>query len=211
MPLIYSHKMDNGSRAGVWHNTEGSSFFESQLSLYDEEAVELEQLSPKKKEEWLCSRYLLHELTDENTRMACVKDNYGKPYLIGSDLHISLSHSANYTAAIISKRETGIDIQVRVSKIERIKYKFLSPKEIEAYELHNDLDVLHVYWGVKEALFKAYGKGEVDFRKHLFVEPFDNQAMNCIGHLYKNGYDQKYLLNIVKIQNFILVYIIDKI
>ncbi len=209
MPLIFSNHLDNGVSVGVWSNDEDISFFESNLELYYEEVNELGDLTERKQLEWLSSRYLLNQMVGRNYRLATVKDNFGKPYLIGTDLHISLSHSGKYTAAIVADFPTGIDVQVIVAKIEKIKHKFLSLDELANYEKTMDVNILLIYWGAKESLFKAYGKGEVDFKKQLFVEPFSIDDGKCIGYVYKDNTTYKYEMNFIMNESYALVYIIN--
>jgi 4'-phosphopantetheinyl transferase len=207
MPLIFSNHLDNGVSVGVWSHEEDNAFFESHLELYYEEVNELTDITERKQLEWLGSRYLLHKLMGKNYRLATVKDNFGKPYLIGADKFISLSHSGRYTAAIVSPKTTGIDVQVIVPKIEKIKNRFLSLKELDHFDLKKDIYTLMVYWGAKESLFKAYGKGGVDFRKELYVEPFELDDLWCRGYVYKDNTTYQYDLNFLCNENFVLVYI----
>ena len=58
----------------------------------------------------------------------------------------------------------GLDIEQRNAKIGRIARKFVNAEE-EAFCSATDLDRLHIIWGAKEAMFKWYGLGGVDFRK----------------------------------------------
>ena len=34
------------------------------------------------------------------------------------------------------------------------------------------MEHLSVYWGAKEALYKAYGRKKLEFKQHILVEPF---------------------------------------
>ena len=175
MPLLDNYKIDLEPETwlGVWEMTENMSFFENHLLLHEEEAKEIAQLKERKKYEWFCSRYLLHVLSERELRGACLKDDYGKPYLEGSDFYISMSHSNERTAVIASTRRAGIDIQRKVEKIARIADKFLSPAERDSIPAADYLDYLHYYWGAKESLYKIYGKKELDFKKHIHVDPFE--------------------------------------
>jgi len=50
--------------------------------------------------------------------------------------------------------------------------KFTSDKEYEYITPQHQIEMLHVIWGAKEAMFKKYGKGGVLFKEHIFVHPF---------------------------------------
>jgi phosphopantetheinyl transferase len=208
MPLIYSIHLDNGTSAGIWENEEDIEFFEKNLSLYYEEVNEINELTERKQKEWLSSRYLLQTLMGHNYRLAVVKDHFGKPYLIGTNHHISLSHSGDYTAAVVSKKSTGVDIQYYTEKIIKIKHKFLSFKEMNHYEIDRDLNKLLIYWGAKESLFKAYGKGSVDFKKDLYVHPFELTDKELKAEVYKDDTTYHFTLKFIYNSKFIFVYIV---
>ncbi|HSZ25294.1 MAG TPA: 4'-phosphopantetheinyl transferase superfamily protein, partial [Cytophagaceae bacterium] len=58
-------------------------------------------------------------------------------------------------------------------KIEKVKHKFLSIAEKETFDtqyLMYNIQFLILAWSVKEAIYKWYGDGEVDFREHIHIE-----------------------------------------
>ncbi len=61
-------------------------------------------------------------------------DENGKPHLTG-DKHISITHSFNFSAIIISDIEVGIDIEMQRSKILRIAHKFTPIEEYEPSQM----------------------------------------------------------------------------
>lgn len=206
--MIYTGTLPNEGVVGVWHNTEGDAFFKDRLLLYSKEEDEIKSLTPRKLSEWYCSRYLLHILSGRHDRGACIKDKYGKPRLQNSDFDISISHSDDYTAIAASPSPTGVDIQKIVPKIERIQYKFASDKELGYIQGDTYLEGLHVIWGAKEAMYKAYGLKELDFRKHIFVEPFrySDTTFRFDGRVHKGDFIQNFNLFCTTLHKFILVY-----
>ncbi len=65
-------------------------FYRSAMYLYDGEREEIKNLSERKLYEWYASRYLLYKMHEDETRGPCVKDEYGKPFILGSPKYISL-------------------------------------------------------------------------------------------------------------------------
>ncbi len=108
-----------------------------------------------------------------------------KPFLPGEAFHFSISHCGDYAAAIVSKdKRVGIDIEIPVDKILRIKDKFLSPVEKENFSvesLNADKKMLTLLWSCKESVFKWYGEGNVDFSEHiqLINQDKDQQYIKC--------------------------------
>jgi len=89
-------------------------------------------------------------------------------------------------------------------KISRIEHKFVSEEEQalvhRSWEPINGADVLHnspvdhiknlgLLWSNKEAVFKWYGLGEVDFRKHICIRsvvPVKDNSFETIVQFKKN-------------------------
>ena len=158
----------------VWELTESLAFYVEQLQL---SATELEALkqnftNPAALLEWLASRYCLQRLFGR-AYTDFKKNERGKLELLDQSWKLSISHSKQRIAVVKSKVDIGIDIQAFSPKLERIAGKYIAPKLL--VELQNSpqyIDYLHIYWGVKEALFKAYGLGQVNFIQHLHIRPF---------------------------------------
>lgn len=202
MPLHYIQSVHPSGVFAVWHNEEPISYFEDRLNLNPDEKKLIKYFSKRKKIEWLSSRYLLHIMTGAKSRTLCAKDEHGKPTLINSEYHISLSHSVERTAVIASKRSVGIDIQKVVSKIGRIARKFCNEVELENIpnDAESELLYYHIIWGAKECIYKSYGKRKVDFRGHMLITELNTNLTSGtakgkidIGEFYAE-YDIEYHL-----------------
>ncbi|ULT29242.1 hypothetical protein KUH03_20355 [Sphingobacterium sp. E70] len=74
---------------------------------------------------------MLRTLLNTSRYIDCPSDANGKPYLANFPQKISLSHSFDYAAAMISTEgEVGIDMEIIKTKVERIQHKFLKPVEL---------------------------------------------------------------------------------
>lgn len=210
MPLELYTKIDERSALGVWDVTESESWFLQRLQLVNEERVAFEKIkTTSKRKEWLGARWLLHYLGSGENREPCLKDAFGKPYLLGSSTEISISHSNGKAAVIRSKQPVGIDIQKRVDKIYRIQKKFVNTKEekwLRPAHLQSDL---HLIWGAKEALYKTYSKKKVDFIQELEILPPNFKARTAVGKVYKNK-EKTYDIHYQWMGEFMLVYTISQ-
>lgn len=211
MPLLFKSEMEPRGIYGVWQNQETDAYFLSGMELFEAEIQELNQLGVRKKSEWLCSRYLLHQLTGTSLRGPCLKDTFGKPYIEGSARFISISHTSDFTAAIVHDQAVGIDIQRIVEKIIRIAPKFVNALEMEFIPADNHVLYSHVIWGAKEAIYKAYGRKALDFKQHMTISPFVFNADGFYfkGALKKDGYYQNYHLFCRQTEQIILVYAVE--
>ncbi len=184
------------------------------MTLETDEADELSALQKRKRTEWLASRWLLHELFGvENARRPCFKDEHGKPYVTEPEQHISLSHSLDWVAAVVSKKKVGIDIQSITTKLVRIAPKFMRSDELQCWaDNEQQLEHLHVFWGAKECLYKAYGLRGLDFRAHISVQVFDYHSSGgqTVGRVRINSFTADYAIFYQKIDYFLLVYAIEQ-
>lgn len=172
MPLLLHTHLTHGGELGLWRITETEQYFLDLLLLYPAELRQLATIKGRRRVEWLAVRQLVHEMSGRRVRGPFVKDEFGKPRLLDTDWHLSISHSHELAGAIASPHLCGIDVQFIVPKITRLAPKFLN--EAEAASLHDEhyLDQLHFYWGAKEALYKAHGRRQLDFKANILVTPF---------------------------------------
>ena len=211
MPLIVHRKLPSDAELGLWRITESEAFFSQQLDLSDAERAYIARIKGHRRLEWLAGRLLLHHLSGRETRGACYKVEFGKPHLENSRYDISISHSRELAAVLAAPRRVGIDIQKLVGKIERLTHKFLRPNELASLSTTQRLEHLHVYWGAKEALYKAYGRRELDFRQHLLITPFsfDLHRGQCHGTVHKDAHHSEYQLHYEQLDDYILVYALE--
>ncbi len=153
-------------------------------TLFEGEKEILSQLSPRKRSEWIASRELLYRIAGLPQRIECLYDDFGKPFLKGINKQISVSHSATWCTAMISDRPCGADIQIFSKTVERIAGKFLSEDENnQTQQLPNKLHHLHLLWGAKECMYKAYGKRKLEFKQHIFIKSIDVAANRGKGEI----------------------------
>jgi len=213
MPLSFKFECDEDIELAIWRTIEDSFYFSNKLSIHNSEKLIIENLSSRKLIEWLSSRYLLHLMTGRSFRGKFTKDIHGKPHLEDSDYHISISHSRDLAAVIASKQLVGIDIQYYVSKIHRIKHKFTTDKELKNIPEEKTLQALHVIWGAKESLYKAYGKRALDFKENILVSRLDlslNEG-RFLGQVIKDDYQKDFDLKFKLFEKFAIVYAKERI
>ena len=111
-----------------------------------------------KKKEFYASRILIEKMCKElNIKFNGIKkDGNGKPYLINSKYHISISHKFPYVTSIFDNKACGVDIERIDNKVRKIKSKFLT--ENEEKKIGDNLKKLVEYWSIKESTYKVEGK-----------------------------------------------------
>ena len=166
MPLIYEQQINHVTKIGVWHITEEENFFLEHVPL------QRSITHPHKRLQHLAGRYLLRELFPEFPLSLIIIADTRKPFLEDDAFHFSISHCGNYAAAIVStQNRVGVDIEIPHAKIEKIQHKFLSEKEKILLNKTdgNNIKMLTMAWSIKEAMFKWYGTGQVDFIEDMNI------------------------------------------
>ena len=171
---------------------EGRHEMDQNLLSPDEIAI-IRELSPRKRSEWLASRDLLFQIAALPERPKCLYDDFGKPYLEGIAKHISVSHSELWCAAMISDRPCGVDIQVYSETVRRIADRFLTPEDlVRIAEAENPLHQLHLLWGAKECIYKAYGRRKLGFRENIFITSVNQETGHGSGEIDYEGIHLSY-------------------
>ena len=174
MPLIFKENLLENNLWGIWEIKEEEDWFFNQWQLSPEENLHFNKLKGRKRLEYLSARHLVHLLTGLDHRMPIHTDLAGKPiFLWDPNSHLSISHSHQYAAAILSKTsKVGIDIQLIVPQMQKVAKRVFSLTELSFASTENELEMLHILWGIKEAVYKAFGLGGIDFKNQISVYPF---------------------------------------
>jgi len=211
MPLKLKISDEYNTTVLVWQLIEDISHFELALKLSSEDQSLLNTFSPKRKLEWLSTRYLLKLVLKDFGLENYKKDKYGKPFIEGFGGYISISHSHDHAAIIVSDKIVGIDIQKLHENIERISHKFISEREMIYTQNDKKLLHMHINWGAKEAMYKGYGKKELGFIRHMSIEPYIYHAgtTSFRGTVNKNEIIENYNLFTKNLNDYVLVYAIQ--
>ena len=171
MPLFYQHNINETTKLGIWRIDEPESFFLSMVPLKKDVS------HPHKRLQHLAGRYLLPALFPDFPLEEIVIADTRKPFLENEKYHFSISHCGDYAAAIVSSSSrVGVDIELITPKIGRISHKFLSEAEFEiasrvqffqGYNAVDNRSLQTMLWSAKEAMYKWYGEGLVDFKNHM--------------------------------------------
>jgi 4'-phosphopantetheinyl transferase len=171
MGLFFQQDINEYTRLGVWRIEEPAEFFLREVPLQREIS------HPHKRLQHLAGRYLLRHLFPSFPHEDILIASTRKPYVQGESFHFSISHCGDFAAAIVSTyNRVGIDIEAFTPKVERILHKFLSPREQFFLDPVRPLEHAIVCWAAKEAVYKWYGIGEMDFIRDMPLEAFPFRA-----------------------------------
>lgn len=207
MPIILEKVYTDNLYLAVWKIDELHDELQAMLPseiLTDAELATIHH--PQKQMEFFSSRLTIKHLANKLgfKYKGIKKDEFGKPYLVGTDWQMSLTHTLRYVAvAIHPTKAVGLDIEKPSDKLKRIEHKFLSESEIE--DANSDIRKLCIYWSAKETLYKIYGKRKVFFIENLFVYPFEENAVSIKGFIKMPSFEREVEMFIEEIDEYILV------
>ena len=166
MPIYKELPISEHTKAAIWKIEEDESFFIAQTGLTSDKKNEVKRL------EHLAGRFLLKHLLPHFELEKINISPLGKPYLVEEPLHFSITHSFPYIGVAIDyEKEIGIDVQTIQERIHRLQHKFLSPQEQLLCE--DKTGKITLAWAAKEAAFKRYGLGAIDFIQHMPITQMD--------------------------------------
>lgn len=189
---------------GLWRITEDETSLRQEVPG---ETIPASLTNPLKRLEFLAGRTLIKTLLKQwgLPFPGLIKDVNGKPFLAGSSICISLSHSYPFVAAILHKtKNVGIDLEQPKDKLLRIAPRILSEDELA--NAGSDVVKHCVYWCAKETLIKIYGKKDLIFSKNLLISPFDLQDKgHLIGRILASDSETAIPLEYIVADNFVVV------
>jgi 4'-phosphopantetheinyl transferase len=190
MDILHKISFDHSVVAAGHHH---GRYEIEEANIHEDEQALLRELSPRKRSEWLASRQLLYKIAGLPERVQCLYDDFGKPYLKGVNKFISVSHSELWCAAMVSDVPCGVDIQLFSNTVRRIASRFLTSVDLEkAEEQPNPTEYLHVLWGAKECLYKAYGKKKLGFRENIIIPSVEWEHNKGSGEIIYEGIHLSY-------------------
>ncbi len=163
------------TRLGIWKIDETNEDLLSRLQLSEIEKIYYQTLiHQKRNSHWLGSRVLLRFMMKTNDFIWLDKDEWNKPVLKNFPEHVSISHSNDMAAVMLSKSyPVGVDIEKIRTKVLLIKNRFLSLLELDFINKSAEINHLYACWCIKEAVYKWYGKKGVSFRDDILILPFN--------------------------------------
>ena len=208
MGVIIHKEISSGCTLGIWDITEDYDTLLSGLVLSKEEDQKLQSFkNHSRKLEWLSVRALAKEMTGKRTRI--IYNSERKPFLYDNSFHISISHSHNFTAILLSKtRRVGIDLEHMSHRINKIRDKFINESEKITHNPAKLRYHLYIHWCAKESLYKICDKQGLIFNKNLLIEPFvPAKAGKLKGHITgTENFDEAIELEYFRKDNYVIVW-----
>ena len=207
MPLYKIINVSSTTQISIWKITETFEELRSQVSLKPKTEKRLNGMKSEMHQlAFLSVRMLLQQAgyTDFDLHY----DEFGKPYFLDGK-YVSITHSHQFAAIIISDETVGIDIELQREKIIRIADKFVNEtelKRLKSLDAQDYIKKLTVKWGAKEAIFKIRNEKGISFKDHIQVKPFEIGEKATIAILEMGNLKQEFSIYFEEFEGFTLVY-----
>lgn len=170
----YAHHTQGSSGVAIWQITESADELYALLATdkYDNQLAEKHHET--RRAEWLAVRVLVKELFGAESEVAYHPT--GRPFLKGSDMSISISHTKGFAAIAYHHGAIGMDIEYISPRVERIADRFTSAEEAAYIDAHagNERQMFHlINWSAKETLYKLMGSSSMaDFKEVFHISSY---------------------------------------
>ena len=159
---------------GIWkmeETTEEMWYLLQHQAWYQLEFSRLK--AEQRQKEWLATRLLLKEMLGHEAIIHHHPN--GTPFLSETEQkQISISHTKDFVAIMLTDatQTAGIDIEYRSERVRKVRSRFLNAEEEQFIDPAHETEHLLICWCAKETLYKIINRQEVDFCRHLHIQPF---------------------------------------
>jgi len=217
MPFHKEINIDSNTTAYFWKISEDLDWFFEQVQLNEKSISRLETMSSiEHKKGFLAVRMLLQHIgfTDYNL----FYDEFGKPHLkmeesktsnsqlsAFSSIHISISHSHEFSCICISNQCIGIDLEKRKEKTLKIAPRFMNISHLENLSESDKIAKSTVVWGVKESVFKLKNEKGISFPNHISESPFQLDDKKGNAQLHFNDVTEDFQFQFDFVADYVFV------
>lgn len=209
MPLHKTITIDSDTRVYVWNITEDFDTLFHNTPLRDVHLARLEKMLSKTHQcGFLSVRHLLQAAGYSD--MDLYYDENGKPGLADGK-YISISHSFQFSAIIISSKNVGIDIEKQRDKIARIADKFVGTEAAFLDINNNYIQDLSIIWGAKESLYKMCNSRSLSFKQDMHIHKLMDHSNDLTAHVdcRTMNFSMKFECHYLIFDGYTLVYAIE--
>ncbi len=203
MPLFNQINLSPLTELYLWKITEDLSDLYEAAILNEVSHLRLDAMkSEAHKKGFIAVRMLLQSIGYNDFDL--YYDSNGKPHLKDGK-HISISHSGEFSAIVISEEEVGLDLERLKSKILKIAFRYMEVSHLEGLNEIEQIKKATVIWGIKESIFKIKNEQGISFLDHIFEAPFAFDDKQAIATLVYNNQTEKFSIQFNLIEDYIFV------
>lgn len=207
MPLYKTITPQPHTKVLIWKIDEPFDVLNKDISLTPHCQNRIDSMkSEMHRRGFMSIRHLLKEVSYDDRDLWY--DDFGKPHLYDGN-QISITHSYNFSAIIISNQQIGIDIEKQREKITSISHKFVHSSEEHFFNNEQTrISLLTIIWCVKESLYKLYATPGLSFKDHIKITEVDFSNNRIKSTINYKGKRDSYELAFIEFEGFTCAYVI---
>lgn len=208
MPLYKTITPNSQTVVKIWKITESFDDLMRDINL---KTKSLERVLGMKSElhqrGFLSVRCLLKVFGYEDTDLSY--NSNGKPFLKDGK-QISITHSFQFSAVIISDSLIGIDIEKQRQKISVIAPRFIDYEFTYLNKMaSNYIKKLTIIWCIKESLYKLFATPGLSFKQHCLVIPMSDNEHETVAWVDYEDKKHRYQIHFLEFEGFTCAYAIS--
>jgi len=214
MPLHKVVLLSKTSKLYLWKITEDFDTLFNQVRLKPSALERLQSMKSESHQKgFLAVRMLLQH--NDYTDFDLFYDEFGKPHIKPQgcsikDVEISISHSNDFSAIVISEQKVGLDLEQLKEKIVKIAPRFMNVSHLEGLSDDEKIKKATVVWGIKESIFKIKNEKGISFPKHIFEDDFAMVDKKASATLQFNNKEEKFKIQFDSVEDYIFVCAFEK-
>lgn len=209
MPLHKVVYLSNNTKLYLWKITEDFDTLFKDVSLKDSSLKRLEDMKSESHQKgFLAVRMLLKHL--DYTDFDLYYDEFGKPHIKPQgcsikEVEISISHSNDFSAVVISEQKVGLDLEQLKEKTLKIAPRFMDVSHLDNLSQEEKIKKATVVWGIKECIFKIKNEKGISFPNHIFEDDFSFEDKKATATLRFNDKEENFNIQFDAVEDYIFV------
>ena len=209
MPLHKVVYLSNNTKLYLWKITEDFDTLFNEVSLKDSSLKRLKDMKSESHQKgFLAVRMLLKHL--DYTDFDLYYDEFGKPHIKPQgcsikEVEISISHSNDFSAVVISEQKVGLDLEQLKEKTLKIAPRFMDVSHLDNLSQEEKIKKATVVWGIKECIFKIKNEKGISFPNHIFEDDFSFEDKKATATLRFNDKEENFNIQFDAVEDYIFV------
>lgn len=209
MPLHKVVYLQPNTKLYLWKISEDYNTLFNEVKLKDSSLARLQGMKSESHQKgFLAVRMILQHL--EYTDFDLLYDEFGKPHLKPQgcsikDLELSISHSHDFSAIVISEQKVGLDLEQLKDKTLKIAPRFMDISHLENLSTEEKIKKATVIWGIKESIFKLKNEVGISFSDHISETAFTFDDKITTATLKFNNKEEKFKIQFEQEEDYIFV------
>lgn len=214
MPLHKVISLSANTKLYLWKITEDADFLFKNVKLKDSSLARLEGMKSESHQKgFLAVRMLLQH--NDYTDFDLYYDGFGKPHIKPQgcsikDIEISISHSNDFSALVISEQKVGFDMEILKEKTLKLAPRYMDVSHLKNLSREDELIKATVVWGIKESVFKIKNVIGISFKDHIFEDDFNLSDRKCSVELRFENKIEYFDIVFDFIENYVCVCAFEK-